>query len=38
MSLESLGGRGKVRRGQVGYSTYMQVIVVLLEAIQSGKD
>ena len=32
MSLESLqGGRGKARRGQVGYSTYVQVMVVLLD-------
>ena len=32
MSLESSqGGRGKARRGQVGYSTYVQVMVVLLD-------
>ena len=32
MSLESLqGGRGKARSGQVNYSTYVQVMVVLLD-------
>ena len=39
MSLESLqGGRGKARRGQVGYSTYVQVMVVLLDTTQSHKE
>ena len=39
MSLESLqGGRGKARRGQVGYSTYVQVMVVLLDTAQSHKE
>ena len=39
MSLESSqGGRGKTRRGQVGYSTYVQVMVVLLDATQSCKE
>ena len=39
MSLESSqGGRGKARRGQVGYSTDVQVMVVLLEATQSQKE
>ena len=36
MPLESSqGGRGKARRGQVGYSTYVQVMVVLLDTTQS---
>ena len=39
MSLKSLqGGRGKARRGQVGYSTYVQVMVVLLDTTQSHKE
>ena len=39
MSLESLqGGRGKARRGQVGYSTYVQVMVILLDTTQSHKE
>ena len=39
MSLESSrGGRGKARRRQVGYSTDVQVMVVLLEATQSQKE
>ena len=39
MSLESSqGGRGKTRRGQVGYSTYVQVMVVLLDTTQSCKE
>lgn len=39
MSLESLrGGRGKARRGQVDYSPYMQVMVVLLETTQNQKE
>ena len=39
MSLESSqGGRGEARRGQVGYSTYMQVMVVLLDTTQNQKE
>lgn len=39
MSLESSqGGRGKARKGQVGYSTYMQVMVVLLDTTQNQKE
>ena len=39
MSLESYqGGRGKARRGQVSYSTYVQVMVVLLDTTQSHKE
>ena len=39
MSLESSqGGRGKARRGPVGYSTYVQVMVVLLDTTQSPKE
>ena len=39
MSLKSSqGGRRKARRGQVGYSTDVQVMVVLLEATQSQKE
>ena len=39
MSLESLkGGRGKARRGHVSYSTYVQVMVVLLDTTQSHKE
>ena len=39
MSLESSqGGRGKARRGQVGYSTYVQVMMVLLDTTQSCKE
>ena len=39
MSLKSLqGGRGKARRGQVGYSTYVRVMVVLLDTTQSHKE
>ena len=37
MSLES-PQEGKARRGQVGYSTDVQVMVVLLEATQSQKE
>ena len=39
MSLESpQEGRGKARRGQVGYSTYVRVLVVLLDTTQSHKE
>ena len=39
MSLESSqGGRGKARKGPVGYSTYVQVMVVLLDTTQSPKE
>ena len=39
MSLESpQEGRGKARRGQVGYSTYVQVMVVLLDTTQNHKE
>ena len=39
MSLESLrGGRGKARRGQVSYSTYVQMMVILLDTTQSHKE
>ena len=39
MSLESLqGGRGKARSGQVNYSTYVQVMVVLLDTTQNHKE